>query len=165
MIAHPNPCRPEVRLLEGITHQHADEGHKGHDHGSEHSDVRVRDDLVCITSASAAVEMTAKYCENRMTADWTYSPIVIDVSLPLLPSSHSAVGPNKSQALIGHPFVRRMPDRVLSRDDAIDDIGGGVMGFRILRGSDGIAMSRGSVLEKSDDLLLTHDFLITQGNE
>ena len=62
-------------------------------------------------------------------------------------------------------LVRRMPDRVLSRDDAIDDIGGSVMGFRILRGSDGIAMSRGSVLEKSDDLLLTHDFQIMQGNE
>jgi len=42
-----------------------------------------------------------------------------------------------------------MPDRVLSHDDAIDDIGGGVMGFRILRGSDRIAMSRGSILEKS----------------
>jgi hypothetical protein len=62
-------------------------------------------------------------------------------------------------------FTRRMPDRVLSRDDAIDDIGGGVMGFRILRGSDGIAMSRGSVFEETDDLLLTHDFQITQGNE
>jgi hypothetical protein len=39
------------------------------------------------------------------------------------------------------------------------------MGSRILRGSDGIAMSRGSVLEESDNLLLTHDFQITQGNE
>jgi hypothetical protein len=60
--------------------------------------------------------------------------------------------PNSRSPLSG------MPDRVLSRDDAIDDIGGGVMGFRILRGSDGIAMSRGSVLENSNDLLLTHDF-------
>jgi hypothetical protein len=58
-----------------------------------------------------------------------------------------------------------MPDRVLSSDDAIDDIGGGVMGFRILRGNNDIAMSRGSVSEKSDDLFLTHDFQITQGNE
>ena len=44
-------------------------------------------------------------------------------------------------------------------------VGGSVMGFRILRGRDGIAMSRGSVLEKPDDLLLTYDFQITQGNE
>ena len=34
-----------------------------------------------------------------------------------------------------------MLDRVLSRDDAIDEVGGGLMGFRILRGSDHIAMS------------------------
>jgi len=40
-----------------------------------------------------------------------------------------------------------MSDRVLSSDDAIDNIGGGVMGSRILGGSDGIAMSRGSVFE------------------
>jgi hypothetical protein len=58
-----------------------------------------------------------------------------------------------------------MPDRVLSRDDAIDDIGGGVMGFRILRGSDGIAVSGGSVFEETEDLLLTHDFQITQANK
>ncbi len=62
-------------------------------------------------------------------------------------------------------FVRRMPDRVLSRDDAIDDIGGGVMGFGIRRGSDGIAVSGGSVFEETEDLLLTHDFQITQANK
>ena len=32
----------------------------------------LRDDLVCIGSASAAMEMAAMYYENRMTADWTY---------------------------------------------------------------------------------------------
>ena len=69
------------------------------------------------------MEMAAMYCENRMTADWTYDiaslehgrlPDVIDVvtSPPL--SSFSRV-PIKSQALMGQPFVRRMPDRVLSR--------------------------------------------------
>jgi len=87
------------------------------------------------------------------------------MSLPLFPSAHAAVGRLELVLSAISVFVRRMPDRVLSRDDAIDDIGGGVMGFRILRGSDGIAMSRGSVLEKSDDLLLTDDFQITQGNE
>lgn len=32
------PLSPGGEALEGITHQHADEGHKGHDHGSEHPD-------------------------------------------------------------------------------------------------------------------------------
>ena len=34
--------------------------------------LRIRDDLVCISSASAAMEMAAMYYENRMSADWTY---------------------------------------------------------------------------------------------
>jgi len=92
------------------------------------------------------------------------SPIVIDV-VTSPPLSSFAVGRLELVLSAISVFVRRMPDRVLSRDDAIDDIGGGVMGFRILRGSNGIAMSRGSISEKSDDLFLTHDFQITQGNE
>src|SRR5689334_9774954 len=120
------------------------------------------------------MEMAAMYYENRMTADWTYD--IASLEHGRLPDSHRCHylssrqliqqwADNSAGVSAISVFVRRMPDRVLSRDDAIDDIGGGVMGFRILRGSDGIAVSGGSVFEETDHLLLTHDFQITQANK
>ena len=68
--------------------------------------LRIRDDLVCISSASAAVEMAAMYCENRMTAGWTYDIASLEHGkaprLSLM-FHHLSSAPNKSQALIGQP--------------------------------------------------------------
>jgi hypothetical protein len=57
-----------------------------------------------------------------------------------------------------------MPDRILRRDDLIDDGGGGSVYHRIFRAF-GIMMGRRSVLENAHNLPFADDPQIEQGNE